>query len=95
MNAKKVLFITKKLAFKSIEEDYVDFMYQECFTLDIINKESLHKLTDDDYDVVVIDEAHEYGAFPKSGKYQKLIRSRFSRLPMVFLSKPSSLAASL
>jgi len=86
MKAKKVLFITKKLAFKSIEEDYIDFGYQEYFTLDIINKESLHKLTCDDYDIVVIDEAHEYGAFPKSGKYQKLIKLRFSRLPMIFLS---------
>lgn len=80
------MFITKKLAFKSIEEDYTDFGYEGCFTLDVINKESLHKLTDDDYDVVIIDEAHEYGAFPKSGKYQKLIRSRFDRLPMIFLS---------
>ena len=86
MNAKKVLFITKKLAFKSIEEDYVDFGYSQSFDLTIINKESLHKLTDNDYDVVVIDEAHEYGAFPKSGKYQKAIKSRFNRLPMVFLS---------
>ena len=86
MNAKKVLFITKKLAFKSIEEDYADFGYEGCFTLDIVNKESLHKLTDDDYDIIVVDEAHEYGAFPKSGKYQKAIRLRFSRLPMVFLS---------
>ena len=86
MNAKNVLFITKKLAFKSIEEDYVDFGYSQSFDLTIINKESLHKLTDNDYDVVVIDEAHEYGAFPKSGKYQKAIKSRFNRLPMIMLS---------
>ena len=59
MNAKKVLFITKKLAFKSIEEDYVDFGYSDIFHITIINKESLHKLEDNDYDIVVIDEAHE------------------------------------
>lgn len=86
MNAKKVLFITKKLAFKSIEEDYSDFGYEGCFELTIINKESLHKLTDDDYDLVVVDEAHEYGAFPKSGKYKKAIKSRFNTLPIIYLS---------
>lgn len=86
MNSKKVLFITKKLAFKSIEEDYVDFGYSDIFHITIINKESIHKLTCNDYDLVVVDEAHEYGAFPKSGKYQKAIKSRFDRLPIIFLS---------
>lgn len=86
MNAKNVLFITKKLAFKSIEEDYVDFGYSQSFDLTIINKESLHKLENNEFDLVVVDEAHEYGAFPKSGKYQKAIKSRFNRLPIIYLS---------
>ena len=85
--AKRVLFITKKLAFKSVEEDYTtNFGFSEYFVLDIINKESLHKLERTDYDVVIIDEAHEFGAYPKPGKYQKMIKDLFGRLPMIYLS---------
>ena len=54
MNAKRVLFITKKLAFKSIEEDYSDFGYSQSFDLTIINKESLHKLENNEFDLVVV-----------------------------------------
>ena len=54
-NSKRVLFITKKLAFKSIESDYEH--YKDFFEMDIINKESLHKI-DGQFDLVIIDEAH-------------------------------------
>jgi hypothetical protein len=82
--AKKVLFITKIKAFSSIQGDYDNFEYK--FDITIINKESIHKVLTNDFDVIIIDEAHGLAAFPKASKYQKDIRKRFSKLPMIFLS---------
>jgi len=82
--AKKVLFITKKKAFSSIMSDYKEMWYE--FDIYIINKESLHTIYDNDFDVIIIDEAHGLAAFPKASKYQKDIRKRFSKVPMIFLS---------
>lgn len=82
--AKKVLFITKKLAFSSIKSDYENFGFK--YDLTIINKESLNKILDNDFDIVIIDEAHQYGALPKPGKYQKEIRERFKDKKIILLS---------
>jgi hypothetical protein len=82
--AKKVLFITKKKAFSSIISDYKEMWYE--FDIYIINKESLHTIEENDFDVIIIDEAHGLAAFPKASKYQKDIRKRFSKVPMIFLS---------
>lgn len=81
-----VLFITKKKAFSSILKDYNSFGYYKYYSLEIINKESLHKLESNDFDIIVLDECHQYGAFPKPGKFQKLIKQRFSKKRMIFLS---------
>ena len=82
--AEKVLFITKIKAFNSIKGDFYNFGYE--YDLTIINKESLHTIEENDFDVVIIDEAHGLAAFPKASKYQKDIRKRFSKVPMIFLS---------
>lgn len=82
--AERVLFITKIKAFSSIKSDYDNIGY--LYNLTIINKESLHTIEDNDFDVIIIDEAHGLSAFPKASKYQKDIRKRFSKVPMIFLS---------
>jgi hypothetical protein len=82
--AKNVLFITKIKAFSSIKSDYDNIGY--LYNLTIINKESLHTIEENDFDVVIIDEAHGLAAFPKASKYQKDIRKRFSKKPIIFLS---------
>jgi hypothetical protein len=82
--AKKVLFLTKKKAISSIESDYKDFGFT--FDLTVINNESLQKITDNDFDLVIQDEAHSMGAFPKPSKRTKDFKLRFSFLPMIFLS---------
>lgn len=84
--AKKVLFLTKKKAIQSIKDDYSNFLYHKHFNIVIINDESMHTLKDNDFDVVVHDEHHRFGAFPKPGKYTKEFKARFSKLPMIFLS---------
>ena len=83
-NAKKVLFITKKKAISSIQLDYNNFGYT--FELIIINDESLHKITDIDFDVVIHDEHHRFGAFPKPNATAVLFKKKFGHLPMIFLS---------
>ena len=61
--ATKVLFLTKKKAISSIQSDY-DTMDPE-FDITIINYESIHKIEDVMFDVVVCDESHTMSAFPK------------------------------
>jgi hypothetical protein len=82
--AKKVLFVTKKKAISSIERDHFNFGYE--FEIVIINDQSLHKIEDTDFDLVVSDENHKYGAFPKPNKVAQLFKKRYSKLPMIFLS---------
>jgi len=84
--AKRVLFITKIKAFTSIENDYWDFKYLNDFDLTIINRESLHKIETNDFDVVVIDEVHGYTSYPKPSKYHKDVKERFGNIPMIMLS---------
>jgi len=82
--AKKVLFLTKKRAIKSIQDDYNDL--QPNFEIVIINNESLHKVLDNDFDLIIADEAHRLGAFPKPNKNAKDIKKRFGHLPIILLS---------
>jgi len=67
LGAKKVLFVTKKKAISSIDSDYK--MLTPGFGINIINYESLHKITvEDEFDFMILDEAHCMGAFPKPSK---------------------------
>ena len=83
LGASNVLFITKKKAITSIQDDYDKFGFS--FDITIINNESLHKVHGD-FDILVSDEHHRNGSFPKPNKSTKLIKQRWSKLPMIFLS---------
>ena len=63
LDPKNVLFLTKKKAISSIEGDYE--LLNPDYNIHIINYESMHKIPDIKWDVVIIDEAHGLGAFPK------------------------------
>lgn len=82
--AKRVLFLTKKKAITSIENDHDDFGFN--FELLAINNESLHLVEGNNFDVVILDEHHRNGAFPTPNKVTQLIKAKFSHLPMIFLS---------
>jgi hypothetical protein len=86
--ANRVLFITKIKAFSSIQSDYKTFGFY--FHLDIINKESIHKIETNNYDVIIYDEAHQYGAFPKAGTNQKELVKRFSNIPCILMTGTST-----
>lgn len=82
--ANNVLFVTKLKAFSSIKDDYNEFGFK--FNITVINRESIHKITNNDFDVVIIDEVHGYSSYPKPSKYHKDIKQRFGDLPMILLS---------
>jgi hypothetical protein len=81
-NVDNVLFITKKKAIKTITDDSDKIC--PSYSLFVINYESIHKLPKVRWDVIVIDEAHSLGAFPKpSGRaaaIKKLIYANNSRV---------------
>lgn len=84
--AKRVLFLTKKKAIGSIVSDYNNFGYSDKFELVVINNESLHKTIDNDFDIIIQDEAHRLGGFPKPSKITIDLKTRFKSKPLIFLS---------
>lgn len=71
-NPKNVLFITKKKAIDSIQKDY-DAL-SPSFNIRIINYESLHIVQDESvWDIIICDEAHSIGAFPKPNQRAKMV----------------------
>jgi hypothetical protein len=75
--------VTKKKAMSSIESDYASMPFS--FDLAVINTESIHKAVGN-FDVVISDENHKYGSFPKPSKGAKEFKQRYSHLPLIFLS---------
>jgi len=72
MNVNNVLFLTKKKAISSISDDYTK-LCPASFSLFTINYESIHRAPDIEWDIVILDEAHGLGAFPKpSGRTKKI-----------------------
>lgn len=73
LGCENVLFLTKKKAISSIVSDY-DLMCPTSFSLFTINYESIHKIPDIKWDMVILDEAHGLGAFPKPSNRAKKVK---------------------
>lgn len=86
-NAKSVLFITKLKAMPSVQSDYETL--KPSFRLDVINYESSHKAKGK-YDLIIIDEAHSLGAYPKPSKRTQAIKELCKGLPVLYLSATPS-----
>jgi hypothetical protein len=71
LRARNVLFLTKKKAIKSIEDDYDQL--NPTFNICVINYESIHKAPKVKWDFVILDEAHTLGAFPTPNNRAKKI----------------------
>ena len=67
-----VLFLTKKKAMSSIDADYK--MLSPFYDLTIMNYESLHKLPNTKWDLIICDEAHSMGAFAKPSLRAKQVK---------------------
>ena len=87
IGASHVLFLTKKKAMDSISKDY-DLMCPNGFSIWIMNYESMHKLPDIKWDVIIADEAHSLGAFPKPNKRAKQVKDMIAKCKskVIFLS---------
>lgn len=85
MYPNNVLFITKKKAIESIEFDYN--MMSPDYYMKVINYESLHLVMDEKkWDIIICDESHSMGAFPKPSQRASLVGSLIRKLkPMVIL----------
>jgi len=84
--ATDVLFVTKKKAMPSIEKDYRDSGMT--YNLKVINYESLHKIPKKGWSVVIIDESHGLGAYPKPSKRATQLKAivEESKCPTIHLS---------
>ena len=73
LNVDNILFLTKKKAMSSITDDY-DKLCPVNFCLFVINYESIHKIPNIKWDVIICDEAHSMGAFPKPSKRARQVK---------------------
>lgn len=81
----EVLFVTKKKAIGSIQKDY-DLLLPG-FDITVVNYESIHKLPIKEWSLIVLDEAHSMGAFPKPSKRSKQVKELLMSDPyVIFLS---------
>ena len=79
-----VLFLTKKKALGSVGEDALKLC--PSYEFFAINYESMHKLPHKNWDLVILDEAHSLGAFPKPSKRAKGVRDLVRGSKVILLS---------
>ena len=82
--AKRVLFVTKLKAIASIKKD-MDSLNPD-FLLYVVNYEQLHNVDAEDFDLIIIDEAHSLGAFPVMSERTKLLLKICAKKPIIYLS---------
>lgn len=86
LGAKEVLFITKLKVVPGIKKDHKDLGCN--FNLTCVNYESIHKLEVTNWNLIICDEAHTMGAFPKPSKRAKQVKDlvKKSNAKVIFLS---------
>jgi len=70
LGCQTVLFLTKKKAIQSILKDAESFTY----SLEVLNYESVHKRERKAYDLIICDESHTLGAYPKPSGRTKAVK---------------------
>lgn len=81
--AKKVLFVTKLKAISSIYKDFESI--NKPFDLYVTNYEGLHKVIED-FDLIVLDEAHSLGQYPKPSNRVEELKRLCKSKPIIYLS---------
>lgn len=81
--AKEILFVTKKKAISSILSDHTKVEGES--VLAVVNYEQLHNY-DRNPDLIICDEAHCLGAFPKASVRTKKLKEICKNKPIIFLS---------
>ena len=83
MGVQNVLFVTKKKAISSIQDDFKLTGYK--YNLDVINYESVQKYIDN-YDIIILDEAHCLGQYPIPSERTKTLKVLCQKKPVIYLS---------
>jgi hypothetical protein len=83
LSVEHVLFVTKKKAISSIQDDFKLSGY--VYKLDIINFESVHKCQNI-YDLIIIDEAHSLGQYPIPSERTKALKELCKGKSVIYLS---------
>ncbi len=80
-----LLFVTKKKIIPAVIKDYNSAGFT--YPLHVINYESLHKFNAE-FDMIVIDEAHTLGCYPKMNLRTKILKKLLqnTRIPVLYLS---------
>lgn len=81
-NYSKVLFVTKKKAISSIQEDYLTAGHK--YDITVTNYENLHNIKGN-FDLVIADESHNLGTYPKPNKKAKILRT-FVKNDLILMS---------
>lgn len=81
--ARSVLFVTKKKAISSVEDDFKKL--NPGFSLFVINWQSMHKIPESMFDVVILDEAHCMGSFPKPSLNSKNAKDLVKKMNPKFI----------
>lgn len=82
---KKVLVITKPEPLKGWDETFREFKHTKKYTVTCYTR--LHTLEDKDFDLIILDEAHNYiSAFPKRTPTWKAVRILTKGKPIIYLS---------
>ena len=86
MPMRNVVFLTKKKAIESIQNDYARLAPD--YILGVMNYEQVKVCNKflEDADLFILDEAHSLGQYPKPAERTKLLRSIIGRKPVIFLS---------
>ena len=84
LKANKILFVTKKKAIASIQSDYNTL--NPGYEMQCINYESLHKIKKNDFDVIICDESHTLGAFPKPSIRTKKLKDFVGSTKLILLT---------
>jgi hypothetical protein len=87
---KRVIFATKKSIMKDIDNTYLelctDYQTARDAQLEVVSFDSLHKLKPLSECVIIADEAHSFGAFPKPSLRAKELRRISKGCPVIMLS---------
>jgi hypothetical protein len=83
LQAKRVLFVTKKNIISSIENDFTKSGH--AYQLTITNYDQLHKF-ESGYDVVIVDEFHSFGKFPQASLRTRRLKEICAGSKVVMLS---------
>lgn len=88
LQARSVVFITKLKAIDSIVSDYEAFGFVHDFVIAVFNYEQIHKHTSTirNADLVILDEAHGLGQFPKPALKTKALKELITGKPVLYLS---------